>query len=145
MNIPKTPVTTETSLTQDLLYAAEYYLGGWRGLILLTVVALGVGAALNWSWLVAIGVAPFLLAFAPCAAMCALGLCMNKAMGKSCSKVSGETNPSRPQAEVDLTNADGSDAAEEISPTIRPSEAPTSITAVTVGSRHSAPLDKRRS
>ncbi|HEX9789687.1 MAG TPA: hypothetical protein VGA60_03405 [Kiloniellales bacterium] len=67
----------------NILYAARYYLGGRSGLILLAVAVLGVGAMLNWSWLVAIGVAPLLLVLAPCAAMCALGLCMNKAGGKS--------------------------------------------------------------
>ena len=39
------------------------------------VLLLG-GAFLNWGWLVAIGVAPILLAVAPCGIMCALGLCM---------------------------------------------------------------------
>lgn len=33
---------------------------------------------LGWPWLVALGIAPLLLAFGPCAAMCALGLCMRK-------------------------------------------------------------------
>jgi hypothetical protein len=34
------------------------------------------GLAWQWSWLVAIGVAPLLLSAAPCIVMCALGLCM---------------------------------------------------------------------
>lgn len=78
----------------------QYYLGGRRGLILLTVAALGAGLVLNWSWLVAAGIAPLLLALAPCAAMCALGLCMNKMGGKSGSTESSsgdqgaKTNPS---------------------------------------------------
>lgn len=33
------------------------------------------GMALNWGWLTAIGVAPILLAVAPCGIMCALGMC----------------------------------------------------------------------
>lgn len=33
------------------------------------------GTALNWGWLVAIGLAPILIALAPCAIMCAVGLC----------------------------------------------------------------------
>lgn len=33
------------------------------------------GMVLNWGWLTAIGVAPVLLAVAPCGIMCALGLC----------------------------------------------------------------------
>ena len=46
-----------------------------RVLITAGVLALALGAAFNWSWLVAVGVAPVFLAVLPCAAMCALGLC----------------------------------------------------------------------
>ena len=145
MNTSESSNAAETSLTQDLFNAARYYLGGRRGLILLTVVALGAGAVLNWSWLVAVGIAPLLLAIAPCAAMCALGLCMNKAMGKSCSTESGETDQSHARAGADLTVADRSDAAERLSTTIAPSEAQNSITTVAVGSKHSEPLDGRKS
>lgn len=42
-------------------------------------------AAWQWSWLVAIGVAPLLLSVAPCAAMCGLGLCMHRMGGRTCS------------------------------------------------------------
>jgi hypothetical protein len=56
-------------------------------LIGLTVV---IGAALNWSWLVAVGVGPLLITVLPCVAMCALGLCMNRMVGGSCST---EANP----------------------------------------------------
>lgn len=47
--------------------------------------AILVGTAWNWSWLAAVGIAPLLLAFLPCAAMCALGLCVSKISGGSCS------------------------------------------------------------
>jgi hypothetical protein len=73
----------------------------------LGVLALGViagAAASQWSWLVAIGVAPLLLSIAPCAAMCGLGLCMHRMGGGKCStslqtqSVSGTTeNPSMPK------------------------------------------------
>lgn len=106
------PKTTETSLTQDLIHAVRYYLGGRRGLILLTLAALGIGVALNWSWLVAVGIAPLLLAVAPCAVMCALGLCMNKAMGKSCSTESGSADQSRLQAKPEEVITDGSKQSE---------------------------------
>lgn len=46
---------------------------------------LGAGLVLNWGWLTAAGVAPILLSLAPCAAMCALGLCMRGGGAKSCS------------------------------------------------------------
>ena len=92
----ETTKVAEPSLTKDVIALARYYLwsavnfarpylSGRRGLILLAVVVLGAGAALNWGWLVAIGVAPILVALAPCAAMCALGLCAMKGGGKSCS------------------------------------------------------------
>lgn len=92
--------TTETKKTGDMSLAESavgllrHYLGGRRGLILLTVTALGTGLFLNWGWLVAAGIAPLLLALAPCAAMCALGLCMNKMSGKSCSTQSGPADRS---------------------------------------------------
>lgn len=70
------------------------YLGGRRGLILLAVAVLGIGAFLNWGWLVAAGIAPLLIGLAPCAVMCALGLCMNKTGGKSCSTESKATDQS---------------------------------------------------
>ena len=74
---------------------ARRYLGGRRGWIVLAVLAMGAGVALNWSWLVAIGVAPVLIALAPCAAMCALGLCMNRMGGKSCSAARAGTGKSQ--------------------------------------------------
>ncbi len=119
MNTSESSNATETSLTQDLIYAARYYLGGRRALILLAVAALGVGAVLNWGWLVAIGVAPLLLVFAPCAAMCALGHRMSKATGKSLSRQAGTTERSRPHGAAD--------------PSVR------------VESNDPEPLDKRRS
>ncbi|MFH1553434.1 MAG: hypothetical protein ABII76_01015 [Pseudomonadota bacterium] len=61
---------------------------GRRGLILLAILALVLGAAFNWSWLVAIGAVPLLLSVLPCLAMCALGLCMNRMSGSSTDKAS---------------------------------------------------------
>ncbi|MGQ0749138.1 MAG: hypothetical protein ACT4PS_01250 [Betaproteobacteria bacterium] len=84
--------STETTKTEELSLArtvgglARHYLGGRRGLLLVGGAAVLAGIVFNWSWFVAVGLAPLLLAIAPCAAMCALGLCMNKMMGsKSCS------------------------------------------------------------
>lgn len=74
----------EPSILSDAMLLGKHYLGRRRTLILLAVAILGLGTALNWSWLAAVGVAPLILAVAPCAAMCALGLCM-KPGGKSCS------------------------------------------------------------
>jgi len=145
MTVQKSPERTETPLTQDLLYAAQYYLGERRGWILLAIGALGVGAVLSWSWLVAIGIAPLLLAVAPCAAMCALGLCMNRAMGKPCSKNSGGTDQSPSAVKADPTGTRQSHAGHVIASGIAPSQSPTSIPAVAVGSKQSKSRKHRRS
>jgi hypothetical protein len=90
MDTSQRAAAEKSSLAQEWLGALRYWLGGRRGLIGLAVV-LGLAAiALNWGWLVAVGIAPLLLAFAPCAAMCALGLCASRMGGGSCST---ETNP----------------------------------------------------
>lgn len=91
MKTPGTSTTVPVSLVQGLVNAAWPYVGGQRGLIVLAIGVVVGGLALNWSWLVAAGVAPILLAVLPCAAMCGLGLRMNKAGGKSCS--TGNKNP----------------------------------------------------
>ncbi len=51
---------------------------------------LAAGFTWQWSWLVAIGVAPLLISAASCVAMCALGLCMHR-MGNRASTVTPET------------------------------------------------------
>lgn len=72
------------------------WLRGRRGIILGVVAVGGGGMALQWPWLVAIGVAPVLLSLLPCAVMCGLGLCM---MGKK-----GQSGPS--QASQAITGGD---------------------------------------
>ncbi len=91
------------SVVQDLFGLARYYLGGRRRLLLFAGLAIAAGLALNWGWLTALGVAPILVSLLPCAAMCALGLCMNRAGGKSCST---GTSP-RDDAPNDITTVSG--------------------------------------
>ncbi|MCI0429309.1 MAG: hypothetical protein L0210_02020 [Rhodospirillales bacterium] len=93
MTIPNTPLpappTDDSSLGRDIFAASKYGIYrlrarlGTRGLVILGAAVIAVGLALNWSWLVAIGAAPLLLAALPCVAMCALGLCMMPKGGKS--------------------------------------------------------------
>ena len=61
MATPSTFTTTPVSLVQRLVNAAWPYVGGPRGLIVLAIGVVVGGLALNWSWLVAAGVAPILL------------------------------------------------------------------------------------
>lgn len=84
--------TGSTPLTPQLLYALRYYFGNRKVLIALAVVALLGGMILNWNWLVAAGLAPIILALAPCAAMCAAGLCMSKMGQKSCDSQTRTVN-----------------------------------------------------
>lgn len=85
MNVSTETRNADGSLTQTVAGLLSHYLGGRRGLIVVALAAIGAGLYFSWGWLAAVGIAPLLLAFAPCAAMCALGLCMNKSGGKSCS------------------------------------------------------------
>lgn len=75
----------QLSLAQTARALFRRYLTKRNLLALLAVAVVGAGLALNWGWLVAAGIAPILIALAPCAAMCALGLCMRGTGGKSCS------------------------------------------------------------
>ena len=65
-----------SSLTRDLLYATRYYMWRPRVLVTLAAIAIVTGLALNWSWLVAAGLAPLLISTLPCLVMCAFGVCM---------------------------------------------------------------------
>ena len=101
----ETTRTREASLTGKLRRLRHHF-SGRRGLVLLAVIIVTVAAFFNWGWLVAVGLAPLLLALAPCAAMCALGLCMNKTGGKSCASgaKSGDTAADA-KASVTVTSA----------------------------------------
>ncbi len=79
-----------------------------RSRLAISAVAVGVIAVAvvwQWSWLAAIGVAPLLLGVAPCAAMCALGLCMHRMGGRlSSSQRSPSANfPDRTINDGDVT------------------------------------------
>ncbi len=83
---------------RDGLHRARFWLSGRRIWWAAGTVVLMAGVALSWSWLVAIGLAPLLIAVLPCVAMCALGLCMNRMFGSSCAKEAG-TDQGAPKIE----------------------------------------------
>lgn len=68
----------------------------WGALALLLVI-IG-GAAWNWNGILALGIAPFILTILPCLAMCALGLCMHKLTGKTCT--AGQQTTSNTEAQT---------------------------------------------
>ncbi len=78
---------TETSNSQTR--ATGFKLPLDRRVLAIAAMALvGAGLWLNWGWVAAIGAAPLILALAPCAVMCALGLCMMRG-SKSCAAPKG--------------------------------------------------------
>lgn len=93
--------SSERSLSQDVLFATRYYLGSRAGLIAMAVIGLAAGAYFNWGWLVAAGIAPLILGVAPCAAMCALGLCMGGMKHKSAESDGGSIAPSQSSEAAD--------------------------------------------
>lgn len=104
-----TEKTTETSLAKHTLNLLWYYVGGRRRLIILTVVLLAAGAAFNWSWLVAAGIAPLFSVLALGAVMYGFGVCMNKVCGASRS-------PRRPRANRDIDKRSPSAAPNTMRP-----------------------------
>ena len=54
-------------------------------LVIAALAIVTIGLAMNWSALVAAGIAPLLISALPCAAMCALGLCMSRMGRSSCA------------------------------------------------------------
>lgn len=56
-------------------------------LVLSATLIIGLGLYLKWPAVVTLGLAPLVLTFAPCALMCALGLC---AMSSSKDKTDGK-------------------------------------------------------
>lgn len=114
------PAMNQTS-ARGLGQMARRYLTGWRGLAVVASVAIAAGSALNWSWLVAAGIAPFLLSVLPCLAMCALGLCMHRGAGRSCSaentssKTTDTPDETAPSAQVLNLHPDRAPAGTAIS------------------------------
>lgn len=98
MTTPNAIEKRGSSLIRDWLNVARFYLGSRRGILALAAVAIVAGFAFNWSWLVATGVAPILIAVLPCAVMCGLGLCFHKLFGASHS-----TERPRPSITEDQT------------------------------------------
>lgn len=74
------------------------WLRGRRAMMLGVFALVGAGLALGWPWLTVFGLAPLVLSLLPCAAMCALGLCMPKGGGGSCRSQANASGPERQDA-----------------------------------------------
>ncbi|MGH9783719.1 MAG: hypothetical protein ACRD88_05995, partial [Terriglobia bacterium] len=74
---------------------------GWlnsRNLLIGAALAGGAGAlVLGWDWLVAAGLASIVVMLLSCGAMCALGVCANRAGKKDAGTVAGAIPPKEAQ------------------------------------------------
>ncbi len=96
----KSSQPSQTTLAQDLMALAGYGFRSRTGKILIGGSLIAGGMFFGWDWLVAAGLAPVVLGILPCAAMCAVGLCMNRAGGKSCSPGTGDTGDTDSNTQV---------------------------------------------
>jgi len=99
MTTPETVETANASLTRALFRTGWHYRASWRGVLVLSTIALAAGLALNWSWLIAVGIAPAILTALPCLVMCGAGLCMNKLISRGGSCESQQVD----RSQADLT------------------------------------------
>lgn len=81
----------QTNERSDRLWRPLPRVKSRQGLIAIVLIMIAAGLAFNWSWLLAIGVAPVLIGILPCAVMCALGLCMRGMHGGKCETASPQT------------------------------------------------------
>jgi hypothetical protein len=111
------PSTTEAAqapsafavIAGDRMRAICAGIGARRIAIALGLTAVAAGIALSWGWLTAIGVAPVLVAAAPCAAMCALGLCMPRICRGSSAPATSRTEGDPGRIESSTFNAQEGD------------------------------------
>lgn len=75
------PATAQSDSAPTTLRRIRSWAMSPQGLTVTGIASVAIGLAVNWSWLVAAGVAPLILSLGPCAVMCALGLCMNMSNG----------------------------------------------------------------
>jgi hypothetical protein len=119
MSIVKPTETAEMPLSRLGLKLARYYLGNRWVLLVLGAGVLLAGIGLNWSWLVAAGIAPILISVLPCLVMCGLGVCMLCRSSEKQSMVSRDAadaaiSPPAPGiAKIDGVSATGSNCCHE--------------------------------
>jgi hypothetical protein len=94
--------TPQASLAQDWLRLLRHWLRNRRVLIALAAAVVIGGTILNWGWLAAIGVAPIILSLLPCAAMCAIGLCVMRGSNQACGDESTRDDKRDRSSESDL-------------------------------------------
>jgi hypothetical protein len=116
-------IRSTSALEGDLGGAARRYLGKRSLLLTVAMLALAAIAALNWSWLVAAGVASIVLSVLPCLVMCGLGLCMTKMIGRPHSARIAGAGSQLAKGPSALVNATTGGAAAQLSSCCQPAHA----------------------
>jgi hypothetical protein len=101
MTAIKSTDTVHLHRSRGALNLARFHVGGWRGPLLFGVIVILAGLGLNWSRLVAAGIAPILLSVLPCLVMCGIGTCI------VCMSGNKQTAPPRDAAGTAPSNAPG--------------------------------------
>jgi hypothetical protein len=114
---PQSTTTAESPLWREGLHIARYYLGNRWVLLALGAGVLLAGIGLNWSWLVAAGIAPILISVLPCLVMCGLGVCMlcrsgDKQSTSQPDAADASTSPAAPRV-AKMVSAAGSNCCQE--------------------------------
>ena len=104
MKTAETAKAPATPAADGARYVWRSFLSGRSGLIAAAVLIITAGIVFNWSWLVAAGFAPIILAVLPCAAMCALGLCANKLAARAEGSDAAKDATSRQSADATRTS-----------------------------------------
>lgn len=104
MKTAETAKAPEIPATDSARYVRWHLLPGRSGLIAAAVLIITGGIVFNWSWLVAAGFAPLILAVLSCAAMCALGLCANKLGARAEGSDAAKDATSRQSADTARTS-----------------------------------------
>ena len=104
VNPSATPGVGPTQTTRDLI--RSHFSGRW-GLTISGTAIVVAGLALGWDWLTAIGLAPLILSVAPCAIMCALGLCMMSRGNSSGTKQNSVEQAKAPELTSTSTQSGG--------------------------------------
>ncbi len=107
IDIVKDSPQAESSRVRNRADQLRDWLMSPRGLIVVALAIIGTGLALGWNWVVAAGLAPLLLSLAPCAAMCALGVCMMAKGNASCAKQGSAENAEPPAVPPDSQASGG--------------------------------------
>ena len=118
MAVVKPTETPEVPLSRLGPNLVRYYLGNRWALLVLGAGVLFAGTALNWSWLMAAGIAPILLSTLPCLVMCGLGVCMlcrsEKQSTASHDAADAAISPPAPRiAKIDEVSATGANCCQD--------------------------------